>query len=83
MYVSLQVKYNYDMEYTAILKKSPSGWFLAQCEQVPGAVTQGKTSEEAIQNLKEAIHLVMEAEKEHGIKRHEDETIIRRELVTV
>ena len=71
------------MEYTAVIKKSPSGWYLAQCEQVPGAITQGKTSEEAIQNLREAIYLVLEAEKVHGIPRYEDATIIRRELVAV
>ena len=71
------------MEYTAVIKKSPDGWYLAQCEQIPGAITQGKTSEEAVQNLKEAIHLVLEAERAHGITRHEDETIIRRELVEV
>jgi predicted RNase H-like HicB family nuclease len=71
------------MEYTAVIKKSPDGWYLAQCEQVLGAVTQGRTPEEAVQNLKEAIQLVLEAERAHGITRHEDETIIRRELIAV
>jgi len=71
------------MEYTAVIKKSPDGWYLAQCEQVPGAVTQGKTAEEAVLNLKEAIQLVLEAERENGIIRNEDETIIRRELIAV
>ena len=71
------------MKYTAIIKKMSNGWYFAQCEQVPGAMTQGETIEEAIENLKEAIFLVLEAEREHGIFRPEDETIIRRELVTV
>jgi predicted RNase H-like HicB family nuclease len=71
------------MEYTAVIKKSTNGWYIAQCEQVPGAVTQGKTSDEAVQNLKEAIYLVLESEKAHGITRFEDDTIIRRELVAV
>ena len=52
-------------------------------EQVPGALTQGKTHKEVISNLKEAIILVLEAERGLGITRHEDEEIIRRELVTV
>jgi len=71
------------MDYSAVIRKSPDGWYIAQCEQVPGALTQGKTSEEAVQNLREAIHLVLEAERAHGITRYEDATIIRRELVAV
>ena len=35
------------MEYTAIIKKMSNGWYFAQCEQLPGAMTQGKTIEEA------------------------------------
>jgi predicted RNase H-like HicB family nuclease len=57
------------MEYTAIIEKTKNGWYIAQCEQVPGALTQGKTLEEVRENLKEAILLVLEAEKEHGIRR--------------
>jgi len=71
------------MEYTAIIEKTPNGWYIAQCEQVPGALTQGRTLEEVRENLKEAIFLVLEAEKDLGITRHLDQTIIRRELVTV
>ena len=56
--------------------------FFAQCEQVPGAMTQGETIEEAVENLKEAIQLVVEAERDHGIIRQVDK-IIRRELITV
>jgi len=71
------------MEYTAIIKEQSNGWYFAQCEQVTGAMTQGKTIEEALENLKEAIQLVLEAEREHGIIRNIDKTIIRRELVAV
>jgi len=71
------------MEYTAIIKKMSNGWYFAQCEQVPNAITQGETIEEALENLKEAIHLVLEAERELGITKHLDKEIIRRELITV
>ncbi|MDR0206131.1 MAG: type II toxin-antitoxin system HicB family antitoxin [Bacteroidales bacterium] len=57
------------MEYTAIFQKMDNGWYFAQCEQVPGAMTQGATIEEAKENLKEALQLVLEAEKDLGIKR--------------
>jgi predicted RNase H-like HicB family nuclease len=71
------------MEYTAIIEKMSSGWYIAQCEQVPGALTQGRTLEEVRENLKEAISLVLEAEKELGVTRDLGKTTIRRELVTV
>ena len=51
------------MEYTAIIKKMSNGWYFAQCEQLPGAMTQGETIEEAKENLKDAIHLLLEDEK--------------------
>ena len=60
------------MEYTAVIKKTSDGWWTAQCEQVPGALTQGRTHEEVISNLKEAIILVLEAERELGIARHDE-----------
>ena len=71
------------MKYTAIFKLMSNGWYFAQCEQVPGAMTQGETIEEALENLSEALQLVLEAEREHGIVRDIDKTIICRELVTV
>ena len=72
------------MEYTAIIEKMSNGWYFAQCEQIPNAITQGETIEEAKENLKEAIYLVLEAERELGITRHLNKTITSRdrELVT-
>ena len=51
-----------NMDYTAIIKVMSNGWYFAQCEQIPGEMTQGETVEEAFKNLKEAIQLVLEAE---------------------
>ena len=50
------------MEYTAIITEVEDGWYMGQCEQVPGAITQGQTIEEVQENLKEAITLVLESE---------------------
>jgi len=66
--------------YTAIFKKQSNGTYFAQCEQVPGAMTQGATIEEAKENLKEAIILVLAAEKDLCIKRNVGEKIIRRKI---
>ena len=34
---------------------------MAKCLELPAAMTQGKTEEEAILRIKEAIHLVLES----------------------
>jgi predicted RNase H-like HicB family nuclease len=65
------------MEYTAIIKEIEDGWYMGQCEQVPGAITQGQTIEEVKENLKEAIILVLESEKEHCKERYQGEKFVR------
>ena len=51
------------MELTAVFKKVPEG-YIAWVEELPGANTQGKTLEEARENLQEAIRLVFQANRE-------------------
>lgn len=48
---------------TAIFQKSPHG-YIGFIEELPGANTQGKTLEEARQNLIEAVHLVLDANRQ-------------------
>jgi predicted RNase H-like HicB family nuclease len=51
------------MELTAVYIQVPEG-FVAFIEELPGANTQGATLEEARQNLREAVQLVLEANRE-------------------
>jgi predicted RNase H-like HicB family nuclease len=55
------------MEYTAIIEKGNNGWYVAQCAEIPGAISQGKTIEEAKNNLSEAIELILLDEKQDTI----------------
>lgn len=50
-------------QYTAVIIKE-GDMYIAYAEEVPGANTQGKTIEEAKENLKEAIELVIDANKD-------------------
>lgn len=49
--------------FTAVFQKVPEG-YIGYVEELPGANTQGNTLEEARENLKEAIELVLEANRE-------------------
>ena len=39
-----------------IIYSGEDGYWVAECPSLPGCVSQGKTREEAISNIKEAIH---------------------------
>ena len=51
------------MQLTAVYMEVPEG-FIAFVEELPGANTQGDTLEEARENLREAVALVLEANRE-------------------
>lgn len=67
-------------EFTALIE--PDGeWFVAYCPEVPEANGQGKTPDEAKQNLAEAIALVLEDRREDALR--QASATIQREMVTV
>ncbi len=51
-----------NLEFTAVFRKVPQG-YIGFVEELPGANTQGATLEEARANLKEAIALVLQANR--------------------
>lgn len=51
------------MEFTAVYIQVPEG-YVAFVEELPGANTQGATLDEARENLREAVELVLEANRE-------------------
>jgi predicted RNase H-like HicB family nuclease len=48
---------------TAVYQQVPEG-FIAFVEELPGANTQGDTLEEARENLREAVSMILEANRE-------------------
>lgn len=69
------------MEFTAIFEKVPEG-YIAFVEELPGANTQGTTLEEARENLKEAIALVLEANRDLAEESIRGRTVVKERLVT-
>ena len=53
-------------EYTVAIKKDyDSGWYCGQCVDLPGALSQGRTIGKLLENMEEAIALVLEYEAEN------------------
>ncbi|MGK2961978.1 MAG: type II toxin-antitoxin system HicB family antitoxin [Gemmatimonadaceae bacterium] len=50
-------------EFTAVFKEAPEGGYVAFVEELPGANTQGETLDEARENLREAVGLVLESNR--------------------
>lgn len=50
--------------FTVRVKKDKSaGWYAVRCVELPEAISQGRTIKDALNNIREAIELVLE---EHG-----------------
>ena len=54
-----------EIKLIAVFRKFPEG-YAAFVEELPGANTQGATLEEARANLKEAVEMVSQANRELG-----------------
>ena len=67
------------MELTAVFVKVPEG-YVAFVEELPGANTQGVTLEEARDNLREAVELVVEANRTLAQDSLQGQTVIREAL---
>ncbi|MFB3765991.1 MAG: type II toxin-antitoxin system HicB family antitoxin [Methanotrichaceae archaeon] len=55
-----------------VIYPGEDGYWVAEVPSLPGCISQGKTKEEAITNIKEAIKIYIDALKEDGIPIPED-----------
>lgn len=65
-----------------ILEPAEEGGYVVRCLEVPGAISQGDTREEAVEKIKDAIQGILELrmnnEKQTALRQHN-----RVEIVTV
>jgi len=54
------------MKFTVTLDRDEDGVWVVECPPIPGCVSQGKTKEMALENMKEAIQLCLEVRLEQG-----------------
>ncbi len=56
------------MKYRVVITKGEDGWYVVECPSLPGCISQGKTREEAKENIQEAIELYLESMRKHNEK---------------
>lgn len=54
-------------EFTAIIERDED-WYIAYCPEIPGANGQGRTKDEARENLAEAIELILVDRREDALR---------------
>ena len=55
------------MKFNVTIERDEDGMWIAECPPIPGCVSQGKTKEQALDNIKEAIQLCLEVRAEKGL----------------
>jgi predicted RNase H-like HicB family nuclease len=55
------------MRLIVTLERDETGMMVAECPAIPGCVSQGKTEDEAVANIKEAIQACLDARAENGM----------------
>jgi predicted RNase H-like HicB family nuclease len=67
-------------EFTAVIERDGE-WFVAYCPEIPGANGQGRSKDEALQSLTDAIALILEDRREDALRGLPPDAL--RETVTV
>jgi predicted RNase H-like HicB family nuclease len=68
-----------EVAFTAVLRKVPEG-YIAFVEELPGANAQGATLEEVRESLREAVELVIEANRAVAREELDERDVIREPL---
>jgi predicted RNase H-like HicB family nuclease len=67
-------------QFTAVIERD-GDWFIAFCPELPGANGQGRTKEECLESLKDAIVLILDDRRSDALRGVPDDAI--REIITV
>ena len=54
------------MLYRILIEQDEDGIFVAECPSLPGCISQGKTRDEALENIKDAIKGYLKSLKKHN-----------------
>jgi len=60
--------YKFDMLFHVRIEQSEE-WFVAECPALPGCVSQGRTEQEALANIREAIVAWLWAEDQKALSK--------------
>lgn len=56
-------------KFTVLLEPQPEGGYSVQCVEVPGAISEGDTIDDALDNIRDAIAMVLEVRRSKAAQR--------------
>ena len=69
-------------QFSSVIEKRGK-WYVAYIEEIPGVNTQGRTLAEARRNLKEALTMVIEANRELAAKQRSEDALREPIIVSI
>lgn len=73
---------NFEGGFTAVFEKYGND-YVAYIEEIPGVNTQGATIEEARENLKEALEIIISVRREIALEEQVGKEVIKEEIKLV
>jgi predicted RNase H-like HicB family nuclease len=55
------------MKFLVTLERDEDGYYVVECPSLPGCLSQGKTPDEAMTNIKEAIEGIVDLRRRKGL----------------
>ena len=55
------------MKFSVTIERDEDGAWVVECPAIPGCVSQGKTRDEALKNVEDAIRVCLEVRSERGL----------------
>ena len=56
------------MKFKVVIEEGEDGYYVVTVPSLPGCISQGKTKEEALENIKEAIELYLDVLQEKELQ---------------
>jgi len=58
------------MKYDIYIETNEDGWLTGQCAQLPQAISQGENLDDLMENMKDAIELVLDYQREKFLEKY-------------
>lgn len=55
------------MKFIITIDRDEDGMFIIECPSIPGCISQGKTEQEAMENIRDAIKQCLKVRAERGM----------------
>ena len=55
------------MKLAVTMYRDEDGWFVVECPVIPGCLSQGRSEEEALANIRDAISACLEVRRNQGL----------------